>query len=57
MIADILSNTKSNLILTGLFHRGRKLNISFLFITQSYFAVSKKFCTKFYTLFDHENSK
>ena len=41
MIADILSNTKSNLILTGLFHRGRKLNISLLFITQSYFAVSK----------------
>ena len=57
MIADILSNTKSNLILTGLFHRGRKLNISLLFITQSYFAVSKKFCSKFYTLFDHENSK
>ena len=57
MIADILSNTKFNPVLTGLFHRGKKLNISLLFITQSYFAESEKCCTKFYTLFDHENSK
>ena len=30
-----------NQILTELFIRGRKLNISFVFITQSYFAVPK----------------
>ena len=32
---------KLNPIVTGLFIRGRKLNISLVFITQSYFAVSK----------------
>ena len=41
MIADILSNKKLNPIVTELFIRGRKLNISLVFITQSYFAVSK----------------
>ena len=41
MIADILSNTKLNPIVTGVFIRGRKLNISVVFLTQSYFAVSK----------------
>ena len=41
MIADILSNEKPNQIVTELFTRGRKLNISFAFITQSYFAVRK----------------
>ena len=40
MIADILSNKKLNPIVTELFIRGRKLNISFVFI-QSYFAVLK----------------
>ena len=39
MIADMLSNKKINLIVTELFIRGRKLNISLVFITQSYFAV------------------
>ena len=38
MIADILSN---NSIVTELFIRGRRLNIPFVFITQSHFAVSK----------------
>ena len=37
MIADMISNTKPNPIVTELFIRGRKLNISFVFITQSYF--------------------
>ena len=39
MIADILKNKKFNPIVTELFIRGRKLNISLVFITQSYFAV------------------
>ena len=41
MIADMLSNKKLNPIVTELFIRGRKLNISLVFITQSYFAVPK----------------
>ena len=41
MTADMLNNKKLNLIVTKLFIRGRKLNISLLFITQSYFAVLK----------------
>ena len=41
MIADMLSNKKLNPIVTELFTRGRKLNISFVFIMQSYFAVLK----------------
>ena len=41
MIADMLSNKKLNPIVTKLFTRGRKLNISLAFITQSYFAVPK----------------
>ena len=41
MLADILSNKKLNPIVTELFIRGRKLNISFVFITQSYLAVQK----------------
>ena len=42
MIADMLSNKKLNPIVTKLFIRGRKLNISLVFITQSYFTVPKK---------------
>ena len=41
MIADMLSNKKLNPIVIVLFIRGRKLNISLVFITQSYFAVPK----------------
>ena len=37
MIADMLSNKKLNPIVTKLFVRGRKLNISLVFITQSCF--------------------
>ena len=40
-IADTLTNKKLNPIGTELFIRGRKLDISLLFITQSYFAVPK----------------
>ena len=41
MIADMFSNKKLNPIVTELFIRGRKLNISLIFITQSYFKVPK----------------
>ena len=41
MIADMFSNKKLNPIVTELFIRGRKLNISLVCITQSYFAVPK----------------
>ena len=40
MIADMINNKKLNSIVTELFIRGRKLNISIAFITQSYFKVS-----------------
>ena len=39
--ADMINNKKLNSIVTELFIRGRKLNISFIFITQSYFKVPK----------------
>ena len=52
MIADMLSNKRFNLIATELFIRGRKLNISIVFITQYYFTVPK-----FYTLFYYEYFK
>ena len=41
MIADVINNEKLNPVVTGLLIRGRKLNISIVFITQSYFKVSK----------------
>ena len=41
MIADMIKNRKINSIVTELFIRGRKLNISLVFITQSYFKASK----------------
>ena len=37
MIADMINNKKLNPVVTELFIRGRKLNISIVFITQSYF--------------------
>ena len=39
MIADMIHNKKLNSIVTELFIRGRKLNISLVFITQSHFKV------------------
>ena len=41
MIADTIQNKKLNSKVTELFIRGRKLNISLVFITQSYFKVPK----------------
>ena len=45
MIAGRLRNKKLNPILTEFFITGRKLNISLVFITRSYCAVSKSFRT------------
>ena len=41
MIAGLVQNKKLNSIVTELFIRGRKLNISLVFMTQSYFKVPK----------------
>ena len=41
MITDMINNNKLNPIVTELFIRVRKLNISIAFITQSYFKVPK----------------
>ena len=41
IIADMIHNKKLNSIVTELFIRDRKLNISLAFITQSYFKVPK----------------
>ena len=41
MIADMINNKKLNSIVTELFIRGRKQNISLVFITQPYFKVPK----------------
>ena len=55
MIADMLSNKKFNPIVTELLIRGRKLHISLLLITQSYFAMPKNIRRN--SLFHYENSK
>ena len=41
MIVDMINNKKLNPVVTELFIRGRKLNISIAFIMQSYFKVQK----------------
>ena len=40
MIADIMTNKKFQAIIKELFIRSRKLNMSLVFITQSYFKTS-----------------
>ena len=42
LIADIMNNKKFQAIIKELFIRCRKVNISFVFITQSYFSVRKE---------------
>ena len=42
MIADVTTNKKFHAIIKELFIRSRKLNISLVFITQSYFSVPKE---------------
>ena len=41
MIADMINNKRLNPVVTELFITGRKLNISVVFIAQSYFKVPK----------------
>ena len=41
MIADIMTNKKFQSVIKELFIRCRKINISLVFITQSYFSVPK----------------
>ena len=41
MISDMINNKKLNSVVTEFFTRGRKLNISIVFIIQSYFKVPK----------------
>ena len=41
MIANMINNKKLNSAVAELFIRGRKLNISLVFYTQSYFKVPK----------------
>ena len=43
MIANIMSNKKFQAVMKELFIRYRKLNVSLLFISQSYFSVAKEF--------------
>ena len=53
MIADIMTNNKFQAIIKELFIRCRKLNLSLVFMTQSYCA--KRCEIKFNTLFGYEN--
>ena len=59
MIPDMFNNKKPNPIVTELIIKGRKLNISFCFITQSYFAAPKNIIlnSMHILLFYYENSK
>ena len=53
MIADILSNKETTPVVTELFIRRRKLNISLVFITQSYVVIPKNIrlnSTRFYIM-------
>ena len=55
MITDMINNKELNPVVTELFIRGRKLGISVVFITQSYFKVPKD--ARLNSLFYYENSK
>ena len=55
-IADIIVNKKLNPVVIELFVRGRKLNISPLSITESYFAVLKNTRLNFTHYFIMKNS-
>ena len=57
MIAEIINDKKLNSIATELFNRGTKLNISLVFITQSYFKLSKDLRLNSTNFFYYENSK
>ena len=50
MIADMLSNKRLNPIVNELFVRGRKLNISLVFITQSYYDNNRLNLTHYFVM-------
>ena len=55
MIADMINNKKLDSIVTELFIRGRKRDISIVFITRSYFKVPKNVRLNSTHFFYHEN--
>ena len=55
VIANMINNKKLNPIVTELFIRGRKLNISIVIIMQSYFKVPKDVRLNSTNFFYHEN--
>ena len=55
LIADTLSNKKLNPIVTELLIRGRKLNISVVFLTQSYFAKNIRLNSTHYLVIEIPN--
>ena len=59
MIADIMTNKKCQAIIKELFIRCRKLSISLVFITQSYFSVPKdaRLNSKHYLIMKINNRK
>ena len=57
MIADIMTNKKFHAIVKEIFIRCRKLNISLVFISQSYFSVPKDVrsnTTHYFNIFNME---
>ena len=57
VVANMINNKKLNSIVTKLFIRCRKLNISSVFISQSYFKVPKDVRNNSTHFFYYENSK
>ena len=57
MIAEMIRNQKLRPVVAKIYIRGRKLNISLVFITQSYFKVPKQVGTKLYSQLHYETSK
>ena len=57
MIADMIKNKKLSSIVTELFTRGRKLNISLVFIIQPCFKVLEDVRLNYTNFFYYKNSK
>ena len=57
MIADSLNNKKLYPIVTKLFTRARKLNMSHVLLYMFLFCCIKKYWTEFFTIFYCKNSK
>ena len=57
IVIDMLSNKKLNPAVIELFIRGREINISLVFIMQSYFTVPKDIRLNSIALFSYENSR